>query len=534
MTLHDNFRMLVFGFRNQWSIVMERFLERHRDGIVGVLSGFDRLLFRGSLRSISYINGLEIFLSSQRVLIKDFGPYVERLSSHLKEHAQEFAKKHGRPYIYLPSSGVSKEDLARDIAQKDGITDGLICVLACIEPCQTYQVRRNRETRHVELAAAERKCLHLYFYFQDREFGFMHVRLQTWLPMAIQICINGREYLARQMDYQGIRYEQRDNCFVQIEDLTRAQQLLDRLTTRKWERVLGALAARVNPWIRPVAGLNLRDYYWSVRQGEFATDILFGDEAALRAVYPSLVDHAMRQFSCNDVLRFLGRRTNSRSNGEVKTHLQQRHEGVRIKHWVEENSLKMYDKQGCVLRVETTINNPRRFKVRRKGTRKGKSCMAWLPSRKGIADMARRVEISRAANERYLDALSVVSIPAPTAKVLDPVQRRIIKDGRPYRALRPLTLEESTLFCILLRGEHALQGFRNVDIRQALYPADERESTARRSNSGRTTRWLRLLRAHRLIRKVPSTQYYRVTPRGNSVMSTALKLRECDIGRLAG
>jgi hypothetical protein len=512
---------------------MERFLERHKDRVTGVISGFDRLVFRGTLRSISYVGGLEIFLSSQRVLIKDFGRYVERLSARLKEHARDFARRQGRPYRYLASSAISKEELARKTAERDNIREGLVCVLGCVEPCRTFAVYHNPETRHVELVSTERKCLHVYFYFMDREFGLMHVRLQTWLPMTIQVCVNGREYLARQMDRENIGYEQRDNCFVRIDNLPRAQRLLDRLITRKWARFLGAFATRVNPWLRPQAGLKLFGYYWSVRQGEYATDVMFRDEKALKALYPSLVSHAIEHFSCDDTLRFLGRRINSRFNGEVKVHCQRRPEGVRVKHWVEENSIKMYDKQGSVLRIETTINNPGRFKVRRRGTRYGRSCLAWLPLRKGIADMARRVEISRAANERYLEALAVVGIPAPTHQLLDPVQRRIIKDGRPYRALRPLTSEECALFLLLLRGEYHLQGFRNGDIRKALYAHDEHDPQSRRRASGRATRWLRLLRAHHLIRKIPGTRYYRVSSRGHRIMTTAIKLRSVDLAQLA-
>jgi hypothetical protein len=512
---------------------MERFLQRHRSRIQGVLSGFDRLLFRGTLRSISYREGLEIFLSTQRVLIKDFSRFAQHISNRLKDHAEQFAREHGRPLVYLSSPRVSKEDWARAIQNRDAIREGLVCVFTCVEPCQSVEVHRNPDSKHLELRPRERKCLHIYYYFADREFGLMHVRLQTWLPMSIQVCVNGREYLARQMDREGIGYEQRDNCFVAIDDLPRAQELLDRLTTKRWQGMLGRLAERVNPWVRPEMGLDLHGYYWSVRQGEYATDVMFRDKQALQEIYPELVRHATQHFSCRDCLRFLGRRTNCRFNGEVKTHLAEREEGVRIKHWVEENSIKMYDKQAVVLRIETTINNPRRFKVRRMTTRKGVRRLGWLPLRRGIADMVRRVEISRAANERYLEALAVVGQSAPTHEILDPVQRRITRQGRPYRALRPLTLEEIKVFTALQQGEHHLQGFRNADVRRFVYPADDRSPHRRRRAAGRVTRWLRLLRAHRLIRKVPHTHYYRITPTGQLLMSAAKNLRETDLAALA-
>ena len=153
---------------------MERFLERHQNRVTGVLSGFDRLLFRGTLRSISYRNGMDIFLSSQHVLYKNFGPFAERLSGRLKEHAQALAHRQGRPFRYLASPSLSKEDIARQIMEEDGIGEGLSCVLSCVEPCKSYAIRRDREARQLVLVPAVRKCLHLYFYFIGRQFGRSH------------------------------------------------------------------------------------------------------------------------------------------------------------------------------------------------------------------------------------------------------------------------------------------------------------------------------------------------------------------------
>jgi hypothetical protein len=509
---------------------MERFLQQYKGQVVGVLTGFDRILFRGSLRSISYTAGLDAFLGSQHVLYKDFGRFVQGLSERIKAHAQELAADAGRPFQYVASAKVSKENLARKIQAMNPVQEGLIGVLSCVEPCQSFEIRRDRRSRRLLLVPAIRKCLFLYFYFLDREFGLMHVRLQTWVPFALQVCLNGRDYLARQMDRLGIGYQQRDNCFLRIEDLPRAQKILDRLTTRSWPRTLGALARRLNPLLRRDSGLNLFGYYWSVRQSEYATDVMFRDAAALGAVYPRLIEHAMAHFGSDDVLRFLGRRTNTRFNGEVLSEVRRRCEGVRIKHWVEENSIKMYDKQGCVLRIETTLNNPRRFKVRRVTTRQGQRQKAWLPLRKGVADMVRRVEICHAANERYLEALAVVGRPMSVPDLLDPISRRVVREGRPYRGLRPITPPDSRIFALVLRAEFRLQGFRNGDLRRFLEP-HARTPDERRRASGRITRLLRLLRAHGLIRKVPYTHYYRPTQRGEHVMTTAQQLRRIDLNR---
>jgi len=514
--------------------IMERFVERHQSRIVGVLSGFDRVLFRGTLRSICHLTGMDLFLSSQKVLYKDFGAYVNKLSEQLRDHAATMAQRAGRPLRYLASAEASKEEIARNIMEQDQIREGLVCVLTCVEPCQTFSIRKDPEKKLLRLAAQPRKCLHVYFYYVDRDFGLFHIRLQTWLPFPMQVCLNGREYLARQLTKAGIGYEQRDNCFVRIDDLPRAQAILDRLVKKKWPRWLRTLSRRHHPLVGATSGLRLHDYYWTLRQGEWATDIMCKDAAALQEIYPTLVQHAIRQFSSQHVLRFLGRRTNARFNGEVHSELKHRPEGICVKHWVEENSIKMYDKHGSILRIETTINNPRRFAAWRGVTRKGQRCLAWVPMRKSVADIPRLVQVSQAANQRYLQALALVNPPQPVHRSLDPVSRRLVKEGRPYRALRPITPEEAAWFRILLSGAFRIQGFRNPQVRRLLFPTAERTATERQRASGRVTRLFRLLRAHGLIHKVSGRRYYRVTDKGTQVMTTALQIRDTNADQLAG
>src|SRR5438270_7262367 len=127
------------------------------------------------------------------------------------------------------------------------------------------------------------------------------------------------------MDRAGIGYERRDNCFTRIDGLPGAQALLDQLGERQWPSFLNRLAGRVNPWILAESGLDLHGYYWSMREGEYATDIMFKDAASLAELYPRLIDHAIQRFSCQDVLRFLGRRTSlGRFRGECHSNITRR------------------------------------------------------------------------------------------------------------------------------------------------------------------------------------------------------------------
>ncbi len=508
---------------------MERFLKRHEGRIKGIISGFDRILFKGSLRSISSLRMMRIYLFSQHILYKDFGKWAEQLSDRIKKHAKDFAELHGRPYLHINSPSASKEEVANRIAKKDRIEQGLVCVLGCVELSQSFKVGPNRKTKELELRTAERPCLHVYFYYMDREFGLMHVRLQTWLPFTIQVCLNGWEWLAHRLDKAGIAYEKRDNCFAHIEDLARAQKMMDSLISKKWVPWLNCLAKRANPLLASQHNLDFRSYYWTIRESEYATDVIFKNASTLLAIYPALIAHALHNFSAKDVLRFLQKRLTACFNGELHTDLKTRVEGTRIKHWVDENSIKMYDKQGCVLRIETTINNPRRWRVWRRTTRKGKRCMAWIQMRRGLADIARRAQLCRNANARYLEALSVLGEPLPSHKLLDPISKPLCRNGRSYRPLHPISPDDAKLFQAICSGEFLLHDFRNKDLRRQLYPQADKNPVSHRQASARISRLLRLLRAHGLIAKVSKNQCYRITERGHNTMAMALKLRETNV-----
>jgi hypothetical protein len=513
---------------------MERFLDRHSDDILGTLSGYDRVLFRGTLRSISYANGMGIFLSSQGVLFKNFSAYAASLTDKLIEHSKQYAEQAQRPWIYLPSPKASKEELVRELLKKNPISEGLICILKCVEPCHTWSVRLDRQRQAPFLHYEPRQCSYLYYYLLHPEFGLMHIRLQSWFPFNIQVCLNGREYLACQMTREGIGYEKQDNCFTRIDDLVRAQELSDKLENYDWNKFLDPLAHLVNPLLKKKPGLkSLKGYYWSARQSEYATDILFRDQASLEAIYPALIRYAIEEFRSEDILRFLGRRTDIRFAGRSEGNLKRRVEGIRVKHFVEENSIKMYNKAGSVLRIETTINNARRFRVRRQGKSKGKRVKKWQQMRKGVADFRRRTEIARSANRRYLDALAVVGEQRPSHQLFDAVSKRVEKDGRQYRALRPVSPEDSRVFEVIMSGEFLIQGFRNRNVRERLGAGSDNDLIELKRASGRITRMLRLLVAHKLIYKVVHTNYYRITKKGQEIMATVIKFRNSNLALLA-
>jgi hypothetical protein len=527
---------LLFALDNLFprSDAMQTFLTRHRDEIKGVLSGFDRIRFRGTLRWLATASGLESYLTTSRILLKEFKPWALGLTEQVKQATTQLATSLGRPIRFVTNSRFSKEDIAADIAQADRVTEGLVCVLTAVEPCRTFFLRRDRERRRIEIRSQSGKCLHQYFYLRHPELGQIHLRLQTWLPFTVFVCVNGREWLARQLIHKGIPFEQRDNCFVDVADVSCAQKLLSDQLRTDWTRLLDGLLKQVHPAHASLFGAQSLDYYWSAEQTEWATDILFGSRESLARLYPRLVRYAVTAFECGDVLRFLGRRPHVKlfRTSEIHSTLKTRSEGVRVKHELNANSVKMYDKQETVLRVETTINDPRDMKSYRRVEGDSKGPKRWRRLRKGVADLRRRAEVSQKCNERYVEALAAVDSPASLQDTLKPISQPKTWRGRRVRALQPFQLQDGRLFQAIGRGEFALNGFRNRDLRPLLYPKSNLSADDRRRQSAKISRQLRLLRAHGIIRKIPKTHRYQLSKRGSLIVAAVHAAQTASVERL--
>lgn len=473
---------------------------------------------------------MELWLLRQGVLVKDFKPYALGLTEKIKSMAKSVAEGAGRPWRYLLRGGDSKEDLAREIVAQDRVKSGLIAVFSAVEPCTSYTVRGNRQTKKLDLVLQPSRCTHLYHYFLHPRFGLMHVRVQTWLPFAVDICLNGREWLAQQMRGERLRYDKRGNCFVRISDVGRAQQLCDEQLKTDWAEALDELLDVALPMHRQLGAPIGQSYYWSASQTEYATDVMFRDAESLAELYPQWLHHGIRTFGSADVLRYLGRPCPANFRGDIATTLKQRPEGVRLKHMVNGNSLKLYDKEGQVLRVETTIVNPRDFRVYRASELDVEAKNKWLRMRSGVADLWRRAEVSRAANRRYLSALASVKDTTSLQEAAGPVCSRCEVDGQKYRAINPWA-DDGELLEIVSRGEYALNGIRNRDVRKELY-AYSRDPQTQHKQSAAVTRKLALLRAHGLLKKVTGTHRWVLTDHGRRVTTALLAARHANVDQL--
>lgn len=500
---------------------------RHGDKVTGVISGWDRLRLQGTLRALYVPEIMQGYLWNAQVRWKDFKGHVCEVTDHIRTAAATAAADAARPMLYLRGS-VRKEPLIEQIRRRDGIDEGLIAVLSAVEPCRTWFVRGDRQERKLRLELGWGKCIHLYFYLVHAVFGLMHLRLQTWFPFLVQIGLNGREWLGRQLDAAGIGYRRADNCYPKIDDVARAQQLLDDQQRTNWEQMLSPLIAQYHPTHQLLHQVLPVDYYWTAAETEYATDVMFQDRASVADIYPALVHHSVMSFGAEQVLRFLGRQ--APGNSEVKTDRRRREPGVRVKHWVDENSLKLYDK-GSVLRSEVTINEPAGFKVFRAAEGKPKGAKAWRPLRRTVADLPRRAQVSRAASDRHLAALAAVETDTPLERTVGDLCRPVTRHGKRHRALRVFDPFDQAVLTALNRADWTLSGLRNADLREVLrenLPAGLSEWQL----SSRTGRVLRLLRAHGLIAKVARTHRYHVTPKARTAITALLAAAQASTPKL--
>ena len=452
---------------------------------------------------------------------KDFIPQLADFSQQLVEYSKRMAQESGAHWEYLQGK-VRKEKLVDDLARQRKHPDGLLAVLCCLETCRSIRLRGGKN--RPRLAFDRRQQRVLYYYFLDPQYGRMYVRLETWFPFTVQVYVNGHEWLARQMAQRGLGFVQEDNTFTQLEDPKAAQRLADRFLKVRWRGQLNRWAHLVNPLLQQHPWFCRLKYYWVIDQAEYATDVIFRDKESLQLLYPRLLDHAVVNFSAQDILTFLGRRLHWRFDGEVLTECKKdRWPGARIKHRMKGNWLKMYDKLGIVLRIETVINQPREFKVRRLRERKGTRQMVWCPMNKGIANLYQYHAMALSANVRYLEALSTVSDPAPAYHQVDKLARPQVVGERSYAGFNPARREDVAVFRAILQGDYLLHGFRNSNIRQQLFAATE-DPRERRRQANAVSRLLKRLHVRGLIAKVPRTRRWQVTTRGQQILGSCVRL----------
>lgn len=501
---------------------MELFVAKFRDVIKGILTGFDRIVFKGSILPLAHAAGAMSFCMSHGVLNKDFKRWAIEQTRQVVQSAEQLAREHcGRGIQPILSSKIRKEELAHKRQRETGTQSGLIGVWSATESCWSYRAQYSERAGHPLLHKEPMKCKHLYFYFDHARYGFMNIRLQTWFPYHIQMAFNGREWLRRSLEKAGSDFVVRGNKFLHIDDYARAQRLLNRQLDTRWEHMLEGFLADAFPAQKAILGPHL-SYYWTLWESEWATDFIFRSPDDIAPIADSLLRHAFMTGTGTRVLRYLDRplkkdgTPRANLNHEVTSRLLDFHDGLRVRHWVDTNSVKGYNELN-VFRAEMTMNQPDMFRVYRHTQGQARSePKRLLPLRQGVADIVLRTKVSQDINERFVDNLAAAQCETPVRELLDGVIKAFTKEGRRVRALVP-TGKDRPLLQAINDPAFCIAGLSNSDLREKLRDKIGYSHMTEKQLSAKISRQLRLLRDHGLIRKVPSRKRYLVTRKGREL-----------------
>jgi hypothetical protein len=492
---------------------MVGFVERYTSKLHGVVSCFDRVVITGMLPDIGHAKAMTRELTRRGIRIFDFPRFAEPFREEIRENAERVAKEAGLEIEFIRKKNFRKEKRIKQIVRERGDHPGLVHVFSAMEPCPSFRPWHDKPTGKTFLKGRDAKCLHYYFYFIDPVLGLCYLRVPTWAPFRLQFYFNGHNVLARELAKRGVSFTLVDNAFVSIEDLELAQRLANRRSVKALHRRLDRLARLYCPVVTQFPA----GYHWSLMQVEYATDLLFKRAADLQPIYDGLIRTAVHAVKADQVAMFLGKKIHGRFEGELSTDLKHRVQGMRIRHQMGPAALKMYDKLGRVLRIETVTNDVTFFRhPRTVEHRDGSSEFKVAPLKKSIYSLPALRRLMHASNRRYLEFLSTLEDSSPGLKKLSRITDPVRDRGRSYRGFNLFSVEDLELFRAIVRGEFNVHGFRNRDLRQLLPDLDGRQMS----------RMIKRLRIHGLIKKVRAGYRYHLTRLGRQTVAAALTVRE--------
>ncbi|MDT5320624.1 MAG: hypothetical protein QOD88_3146 [Mycobacterium sp.] len=478
-------------------------LERYGDRISGVLSCYDRVVVTGTLPTVCYAKGMTRFLYARQIGIFDYPEFAKTLRERVREAAASLAAEAGIAIEHVAKSHIRKEAIVAKVLDQRGDHPGLVHVISAMEACNAYKPWHDKQTHKTYLRPDSGKCLHYYFYFMDAELGLIYLRVPTWAPFRLQFYCNGHSRLARQLTAKGIGFTAADNAFVRIEDWHRAQEPADGFSPDLLHRVLDRYAAQCCP-VLEVFG---QTYHWSLMQVEYATDLAFRSAATLGPLYEQLARQSVLSVKAEQIATFFGRQITPQLAQELGSRFSTRIEGTCIKHRFGDASIKMYDKFGQILRIETTTNDVSFFKHHRKVEhRQGPPKRELAPVKKSIYSLIDLREILFGCNRRYLEHLSALDDFSAGVRALDRLTKPRKVEDKTVKGITFFDPVDNALLHALQDPRVNIAGIRRADMLALL----DKLSPAQLS------RQLRRLRHIGVIKRVAGTYRYYLTRIGRS------------------
>jgi len=424
---------------------------------------------------------------------------------------EAFAKKAGLSVDTFPTTP-SKEIIAqrkRAEWQRAGkLREGVYLIGKAQEKCSTFRMhkRRNPETGagYALLFRSTVMCNQYYFYIVDDDFGPLFIKFSSYFPYTARVCLNGHEYLKRQLEKRGIAYQALDNGILACEDPRLMQRLMDGLDEKKIERVFRKWLARLpHPFTRADRAAGYL-YELSVLQAEFSWTHVFDKPVHGRQFFEQVIHENLDLGRPDQISLIFERRVTARTPGRFRTRVVT--EGVipSLHLSYKRSKIKQYFKEGRALRTETTINDPRDFGVGKR-----------------LSNFSALMRIGHRANERLLEVQRLSHDCFTGAERLEQLQKPQCVNGQRASSLRLADPRVIALLAALCQFRVTGQ-FSNRDLRPAVAQLLGVVLEAYRPNA--MTYDLRRLRLHGLIRRLPATHRYCLTPEGMRVVYFVTRL----------
>jgi hypothetical protein len=431
------------------------FHKKYSTHIVGTVSCFDRIIISGTLTNWGYPEAMKSYLLHNDIKIFDYVKLAKEINDQIRLQIESIASEHNTEVEYIRSpKQFDKQSNIEILLKQRGTEPGLLKIYSSMETCESYFPYFNKETKlpSIKQRSAKRsaKCIHYYIYFIDKILVLCFLRIPTWLPCRVQFYFNGHNYLASKLNKNNIQYTMEDNAFSYISDCKATQELSDDFKAEDIHQWFDIIIKRYVPFLETTH----QSYRWSITQSEYSTDIIFNNSETIKSIYEELVLKSIHTVKPGNIATFFSRKLAGNYEQEVGSKYNKQIHGTRIKRFMGANSIKMYDKGKTILRIETTVNDIKEFRVFHEvNTRSGDTVKRYANMKKNIYSFYQLGKLCLLSNSRYLDYIASFTDNSDGKDNLDKLSDKKYENNRSYKGLNFFDKLDSDILKTLMSGE---------------------------------------------------------------------------------
>jgi len=485
--------------------------ERFADDITLEYSLIDRMRLPGHVLNLQTITMLRSYFQQVRRVDWIEPADLQRLTDDFVRFVEDYASRHNVPILPGKPGESHVDQAAPYLEQVADKHEAVYCIIKVQEETSSFvsYVPKGGPRNERKIARGRRRVNHYYFFIKDPEFGTGNwIRVSSYAPFPVTVYFNGHNFVAQHLDRQGVRYQMRDNMFVEVENETVFRRAISVLTPRTIERFANRWVYDLTVWFPERA--RRRGFYdrWFMDQVEYAHNLIFRDPDRLNALFGRLLDRGREIAQPHVIARLFQRKRlqTRRTGGRMQ---RTRQEDYVLKAWHKRTNIKQYNKQGVGLRTETTSYDVRKF-----------GCS------KGLHKLPCVLRCMANCNQRLLRWQDTIDETTISSRYFEKLGQPTVRDNG--QRLPGLNVHNPRLYLVLaavFQFAHLIAGFRNRDLRTylqrrfGLSPDDYTAAQLRYD--------LLKLQAKGWIGKLERQTVYVLTPKGMTQVTALIKLNQC-------